>query len=305
LSRLVALVGTYSLLALGLNLFFGYCGQVSFGHAGFYAIGAYSAVILAIHFQLPFFIAIPSAVVITTVVAAVVGLPLMRIRGHYLALATLAFGEIIYYTTQKWFSVTGGDNGLDVPSPDAFGYSFDGMPLYYLILITVALSFVACQALVSSRVGRAMVAIGQDEAAALSLGIHITKYKTISFMLSGLFAGLAGGLFAYYSRWIAPESFSVQISILSLVMIVIGGLGSNLGSIIGAIFVVVMPELLRGAVGDFSSLDMLVWGFVIIFSLYYMPRGVAGLLARNTRLPLQVHDPALSDIANRVKAGQQ
>jgi branched-chain amino acid transport system permease protein len=275
--RVVSLAGVYAILALGLNLFFGYCGQVSFGHAGFFAIGAYVAAFLSMRVGAPFYVSVPIAVVVTAVVAAGVGLPLMRIRGHYLALATLSFGEVVYLTLQRWISVTGGENGLDVPEPVAFGFSLDGTGFYYIILVAVVVCFFGCQAIVRSRIGRAMIAIGQDETGARSMGINATKYKTISFMMAGLLAGLAGALFAFSNRWISPENFSVNISILALVMIVIGGLSSNVGSIIGAVFVVVVPELLRAVIGPYASIEMLLWGLLIVLSLYYMPGGIAGI----------------------------
>jgi branched-chain amino acid transport system permease protein len=278
--KVASLIGVYAILALGLNIFFGYCGQVSFGHAAFFAIGAYVAAYLTMHFAVPFYLSTIIGAAVTGIVAIGVGLPLMRIRGHYLALATLSFGEVVYLTLQRWTSVTGGENGLDVPEPIALGVSFDGTGFYYLILACTVLSFLACEAIVNSRVGWAMRAMGQDELGARSMGINITRYKTMGFMIAGLLAGLAGPLFAFNNRWVAPENFSVNISILALVMIVIGGFSSNVGSIIGAIFVVAMPELLRAVVGPYASIEMLLWGVLIIVSLYYMPAGIAGLFER-------------------------
>jgi branched-chain amino acid transport system permease protein len=281
-TRVVAMAGVYAILALGLNLFFGYCGQVSFGHAGFFAVGAYITTLMAIRLNLPFLVTIPCAVAITAVVAVLVGLPLVRVRGHYLALATMSFGEICYYTSQRWISVTGGEGGLNVPEPAVFGYSLDGRGFYYVLIFMVIISFLACERLVHSRVGRAMMALGQNETAAYSLGINVTKYKTIGFMVCGLLAGLAGGLFSYYTRWISPESFSINVSILTLVMIVIGGFSSNVGSLIGAAFVAFVPEVLQAVVGPFSNVEMLVWGVLIVLALFYMPEGIAGLFGSKT-----------------------
>ncbi len=298
----VSLIGVYTILGLGFNIFFGYCGQVSFGHAGFYCIGAYTAGLLAVRLGLPFFITIPLGAVACSVVAAVLGIPLLRLKGIYLALVTMCFGMILYYTADQWAAVTGGYNGLSLPKPEIAGYIFNRVSFYWVILISTAISFLICHNLVGSRVGRAFSAIRQDEVAAESLGIQPLKYKVIAFMVSGFFGGLAGGLYSYSSGWIVPDDFSIMATVVALVVIVVGGLGSNIGTVFGAMFVVLAPEILFG----FQKYHVLIYGLALGLSLRFMPRGVMGsiyTLAKRVSRPSLKKAPASANTNAAVDGG--
>ena len=277
---LLCLIGVFSLVAIGLNLLTGYSGQISLGHSAFFAVGAYASALLVSRIDLPFWIALPVASALAALIGAIVALPALRLKNLYLAIATLGAGIVVQRLIFEWRSVTGGGAGLEVPTPQLGPWSLaSNAQMYYLILLCVAGGAWSAVNIVKGRTGRALVMLRESEVAAGCLGIRVAKYKVIAFGLSGFYVALAGGLYAFLVRYINPESFNVNLSIMFLVMIVIGGLATIGGSILGAVFYVAIPELFRGL----KDAPGLVFGLALIVVMVLMPRGLAGLVRRRTR----------------------
>ena len=277
---LLSLIGVFSLVAIGLNLLTGYSGQISLGHSAFFAVGAYGSALLASRVGLPFWLAIPIAGGLAALIGAVVALPALRLKNLYLAIATLGAGIVTQRLIFEWRSVTGGGGGLEVPAAQLGPWTLaTGGQMYYLILLCAAGGAWSAANLVRSRTGRAMVMLRESEVAAGCLGIRVAKYKVIAFGLSGFYVAIAGGLYAFLVHYINPESFSVNLSIMFLAMIVIGGLGTITGSVLGAIFYVAIPEIFRGL----KDAPGLVFGLSLIVVMVLMPHGLAGLWRRALR----------------------
>lgn len=273
--------------ATGLNILTGFTGQISLGNAAFLAVGAYVTAYLAGTLGLPFLLVLPAAGVATAMVGMVFGVPSLRLKGLYLAVATLAAHFVVEFVISHWESVTGGVNGMSVPAAKLGGLVLKGdRPLYYLILpLTVAMLLFA-KNLFRTKVGKAFVAIRDQDISAEVMGVHVFKYKLLSFGVSSFYVGVAGALMAYQARTISPETFPITLAIDFLGMIIIGGMGSLLGSIYGAIFITLLPELLRLAVTPlsasfpelttlFASLKMGVFGLAIVLFLVFEPDGMA------------------------------
>ena len=273
--------------ATGLNILTGFTGQISLGNAAFLAVGAYATAYLAGTLGLPFLLVLPAAGLITALVGMVFGVPSLRLKGLYLAVATLAAHFVVEFVVSHWESVTGGVNGMSVPAAKLGGLVLKGdRPLYYLILpLTVAMLLFA-KNLFRTKVGKAFVAIRDQDISAEVMGVHVFKYKLLSFGVSSFYVGVAGALMAYQARTISPETFPITLAIDFLGMIIIGGMGSLLGSIYGAIFITLLPELLRLAVTPlsahfpelttlFASLKMGVFGLAIVLFLVFEPDGMA------------------------------
>jgi len=273
--------------ATGLNILTGFTGQISLGNAAFLAVGAYATAYLAGTLGLPFLLVLPAAGLITALVGMVFGVPSLRLKGLYLAVATLAAHFVIEFVISHWESATGGVNGMSIPAATFFGLSLKGdRPLYFLILpLTVGLLLFA-RNLFRTKVGKAFVAIRDQDISAEVMGVHVFKYKLLSFGVSSFYVGVAGALMAYQARTISPETFPITLAIDFLGMIIIGGMGSILGSIFGAIFITLLPELLRLAVTPlsahfpelttlFASLKMGVFGLAIVLFLVFEPDGMA------------------------------
>ena len=231
------------ILAVGLNILVGNTGQISLGHAGFFAIGAYATVLLMTKLQVPFFAAIIAAAFIAAFFGFIIGLPAMRLKGPYLAIATLGFGLTIMHIIGRW-EIFGGRMGIKTPPLDlglpgsALSLAIEGdQKIYYLILIITILMVIGARNLMKTRVGRAFVAIRDDDIAAEVMGVNLTVYKTLSFAVSAFYAGVAGGLYAFVVTFFDPFTFNLMLSIIFLVMVVVGGLGSVPGAIMGAILI--------------------------------------------------------------------
>jgi branched-chain amino acid transport system permease protein len=272
--------------ATGLNILTGFTGQISLGNAAFLSVGAYTTAYLARQ-GVPLPLVIPIAGGVTALVGMVFGVPSLRLKGLYLAVATLAAHFVIEFTIVHWESVTGGVNGLSVPAATLAGVELDGdRQLLYLVLpITVAMLLFA-KNLFRTKVGKAFVAIRDQDISAEVMGVNVFKYKLLSFGVSSFYVGVAGSLLAYQARIISPENFPITVAIDYLGMIIIGGLGSILGSVFGAIFITLLPEVLRistGALADsypalvtlFASLKMGVFGLAIVLFLIFEPDGMA------------------------------
>ena len=290
---LISIVG-----ALGLNILVGYTGQISIGHAAFMSVGAYTAANLAVRAGLPFWITLPAGGLMAAIVGAVVGIPSLRIKGLYLAIATLAGQLIIEWIINHVPWISGGTQAsIQVPRPSLFGFEMKTQgELYFFLLFFALIAIVAALNLVRSRIGRAFVAIRDQDIAAEIIGIDIFRYKLIAFAISSFYAGVCGVLYTYYFGIANYEQFQLGVSIEYLAMIIIGGLGSVLGSILGAAFVTLLPLVIRTvmeSVGAFffaasemstvvSSMRLVIFGALIIVFLVLEPEGL-NRLWRNIR----------------------
>lgn len=272
--QLAGSAGVAVIFALGLNILFGYCGQISFGHAGFYAVGAYAVAILAP--MLGYIPALVLALVLGMATAMLIGFPLLRLRGHYLALGTLAFGIAVEFLALQGGDFTGGPWGLSVDRPQLFGSGMSASGFYLLILACTVVAFYFARNLVNSRIGRAMQTIREDEALAMAVGVNTVLFKVAVFGVSGAFAALAGGLYAGLNLYITPDLFDIRLSIGVVVMIVLGGAGTTLGPVIGAVLLTFLPELLHG----FQEYGALIYGLILLLVLRFMPGGIVGLVRR-------------------------
>ena len=273
---LLTLTEIFALVALGLNLLTGYAGQISLCHASFFGVGAYSTAILTQKAGLPYLLSLFLGALLTTAIGALAAVPALRLKNIYLAIATLGFGVVLQKIIFEWRSLTGGGGGLALTAPSIAGYELGATGLYYLTLILMTLGLFGAWNVSRGRTGRALLVIKDSEIAAGSLGIHAARYKVTAFAISAFYAAIAGGLFAYLVRYINPESFSVGLSISFLSMVVIGGLGTIGGSILGAAFYVIVPELLRGI----KDAPGLVFGLLLVIVMVFMPEGLWGMLRR-------------------------
>jgi branched-chain amino acid transport system permease protein len=290
---LIAVVG-----ALGLNILVGYTGQISVGHAAFMSVGAYTAANLAVHLNLPFWVTLPAGGLMAALIGAIVGIPSLRIKGLYLAIATLAGQLIIEWIINHTPAISGGAQAsIEVPRPVIAGYELKTQgQLYFFLLFFAAVATLATLNLVRSRVGRAFVAIRDQDIAAEIIGVNIFRYKLLAFAISSFYAGVCGVLYTYYFGIANYEAFQIGVSIDYLAMIIIGGLGSVLGSIFGAIFVTMLPIVIRLVMeplgglffdsGELSSIiastRLVIFGCLIIFFLVVEPEGL-NRLWRNIR----------------------
>lgn len=273
---LLSLLAIYALVSLGLNLLMGYTGQIAAGHAGFLALGAYFTAIIGENLQwMPCPVILLVAGIFTGIVGFLLGIPILRLKGFYIAMATLAFGVVVSEVILQWSSLTGGDNGFSVPTARIAGFAFDSdFKLYYLVIpVTIAMTILA-RNLVNGYIGRAFIALRESEVAAQTIGINLARYKTIAFAISAFYTGVAGGLFAYLITFLSPDAFSIELSIDFIAMIVIGGMGSILGSIIGAVILTGMQQILAGLL----DLQILIFGLSLIVFMIFMPKGISGMV---------------------------
>jgi len=274
LIRIATMAGVYVILALGLSLILGYTGQLSMGHAAFYGIGAYTAALLSLHMNFPFWLTIPIAGLMGCLFGFLLGLPTLRVKEDYLAIVTLAFGELVRLTMLNWFSLTRGPMGLpNIPPPVLFGYTLDSsIQFYYLCLVLVILTIYSINRLVHSSFGREMIAIREDEIAADAMGVNVTQVKVIVFALAGMYAGLVGGFFAHFNGFISPDNFNFNESVSVLLMIVLGGIDSIPGVILGATILTILPEALRGI----GAWRMVIYGLLMVVLILLKPQGFLG-----------------------------
>ena len=281
-------IGIYAIAAIGLNLLIGYTGQISLGHGAFFGVGAYSAAILATKVGFPFFLAVPAAGIITALVGMVFGIPSVRLKHLYLCIATLAGQIILDFVFAQWESLTGGAEGISVPTATLFHIDL-GSDRNFFFVIFFCFAFMTWMAvnLIRTRYGRAFIAIRDNDQAAEGMGIPIFLYKLLSFAISSFYAGFAGALFAYYMMSITPEPFSLWLSIEYIAMIIIGGLGSIPGSVFGTVFIIALNEILSniteylmnvGVTGmgiTIAPLREFIYGLAIILFIIFEPKGLA------------------------------
>jgi branched-chain amino acid transport system permease protein len=278
--------------AIGLNILTGFTGQISIGHGAFVAIGAYSSAIIAAKLSLPFWLALPAGGLCAVVIGIIFGLPSLRVKGLYLAIATLAAQFITDYTIVHWQSMTNGITGMYVPSPQFFGFVFDNdSKFYYLLLFFAIAAVITGRNLFRTKIGRALIAIRDRDIAANLIGISLFRYKLLAFSLSSFYAGIAGSLWGFYTNIITPEHFTIVLSIDYLAMVIIGGLGSILGTVFGVILMTILPELLTTAsillkdtFGQIttllSAIKGLIFALAIILFLLFEPDGLAEIWRR-------------------------
>ena len=273
----------YSIAGLGLMVLAGFTGLASLGHAAFLGVGAYTQAYLLGH-GWPFVFALPAAAALSAAVGVVVGLPALRVKGIYLAIATLAFGFIVEEVLARWESVTGGNSGRNVPGVSLFGWEVgSGAGFYYVCLVVCALATLGVLNLLRSGTGRAFIAIRDSEISAQSMGIALARTKTLAFAISAALTGVAGALYAHKLAFISPEQFSALQSIELLLIVVVGGLGSVHGAFLGATFLIALPQLiavskdlLPPAIGQASGLQALIYGAVLVGIVLFEPMGLYG-----------------------------
>jgi branched-chain amino acid transport system permease protein len=273
---LLSLLAIYALVALGLNLLMGYTGQIAAGHAGFLALGAYFTAIIGENLQwMPCPVILLLAGIFSGAIGFLLGIPILRLKGFYIAMATLAFGVVVSEIILQWSSLTGGDDGFSVPTARIAGFAFDSdFKLYYLIIPVTLIMTVLARNLVNGYIGRAFIALRESEIAAQTIGIDLARYKTIAFAISAFYTGVAGGLFAYLITYLSPDAFTIELSVDFIAMIVIGGMGSILGSIIGAVILTGMQQVLAGLL----DLQIFIFGLSLIVFMIFMPRGITGMI---------------------------
>ncbi len=276
----------YVMLALGLNIVVGIAGQLVLGYVAFYGVGAYTYALLNQYFSLGFWVCLPLGGIVAVIFGLALGFPVLRLRGDYLAIVTLGFGEIVRLVLQNWADVTGGPRGIsNIPPPSFFGMKLDlaanSVYIYYLILAAVLVTILIISRIKNSRVGLALQALREDEIAAEAMGIDITKVKLSAFALGSCWAGFAGVIFAAKTSFINPASFSFMESAMILSMVVLGGMGSISGVIIAAMILILVPEYLRA----FSEYRMLIFGAVMVLMMIFKPQGLVTGERRRYKVP--------------------
>lgn len=274
------MIGIYCILCIGLNITIGYTGLLDLGFMAFYAIGAYAAALMSIH-GFPFWILLPLCMILGGAVRFLLGLPVLKLRGDYLAIVTLAFGEIVRIAANNASFLTNGPKGLPRVGEKIAEINFFGIPIndtlhfYYLISFFVILSYIVSYRLEHSRIGRAFVAIREDELAAELSGIKVTRIKSVAFVISGMFGAAAGAIYAHWIGFISPEMFTFWESVFLVAMIVVGGMGNISGVILGVFLLVGVPEFLRSTLGTlFVDYRMLLFGAVMIIVILFRPQGL-------------------------------
>lgn len=272
-----ATMGLYALMALGLGLLIGYAGQISLGHAAFYGLGAYSSAIVCTRAHLNPWLGVLAGLIVTGMVAYVVGRPTLRLHGHYLAMATLGFGIIVQIVLVQWTPVTGGFGGITSVPPLTVGpLTIEGDRLnFYLIWFCVLAALLLSRNLVDSRVGRGLRAIHDSEIAAAACGVDVARYKVRVFVLSALFASLAGSLYAHWISFVSPDPYGLSLSVQLLVMVMVGGSRSLWGPILGAVLMTGLSQRIEktDAIKDLSEV---VYGLALMLILIFLPQGLTG-----------------------------
>ena len=272
----MALAGLFAIVAVGLNLLFGYAGKISFGHNAFMAMGAYASGILTTGAGLPPLGALVAGAAGTGAVAFLLGAPILRLRGHYLAMATLALGEITIIVSTRWTEVTGGLTGIPgVPDFQVLGVAFDTKTKLYYLIWAVALGGLGLSfRVIDSRFGRALRALGAHEAAAEALGVPVVRYRVQVFVLSAVYAAVAGGLYAHFLNYVNGTFFDLPVMVELMAMLVVGGIGTRWGPIVGAVPLMWVSQSL----GRYADYSLLIFGALYGVALLFLPRGLCGEL---------------------------
>lgn len=277
------MAGIFAVLALSLNLLLGYTGQLSLGHAAFFGIGAYATGLLTVKLEWSPWIGLLAAVVLPGAAGYVIGRLALKLRGAYFVLLTISFAGCVSLVSVNWMDLTNGPLGL--PGVPPLEIALPGLPalslrskaaFYYVVLAAVTLSYLVCLALIRSRVGRALVALRENETLAASVGIDGTHYLVLAAVVSAAMAGFGGGLYAHYTRFVSPEVFLFTYTVTMVIMVVAGGKGTLAGPIVGAVLFTVLPEVLRAATS--WQWQMLLYGVLLVGVLFFMPEGIVPAL---------------------------
>lgn len=271
--QVLTVIGINIILAVSLNLVSGFTGQLSLGHATFMGIGAYTATLLALKLHVPFIMALIFGAVVAAFFGFIIGVPTLRLKGDYLAIATLGFGEIMKNILLN-LKITGGPMGLR------------GIPKVtniYIVAAAVVLVIFSLNRIMISRVGKSFIAIREDELAAEAMGINTTNYKILAFTIGAFYAGIAGGLYAFLFRYINPTNFGFMKSIEILCMVVLGGMGNTAGAILGAALLTVLPEFLRSVSPVISQYRMVFYGLLLVVMMIVRPQGLLSNTSFNPR----------------------
>ena len=279
--HIIILINIYIIIAISLNLIAGYTGIFSIAHAGFYGIGAYVVALMSVHFGTSFFVNLPCSILISGLVAAILAIPALRIHDDYLVIATFGFQMILFSIFNNWVSLTGGPLGIPgIPKIQIFGLTIDSHFEYLIFTGLFALAIYSiAKRLVGSPFGRVLKAIREDEIFAQSLGKNVTKYKILVFVIGGIMAAIAGALYAHYITFVDPTSFTILESIFMISIVIIGGAGRLAGSVLGAIVLIVIPELLRflgipSAIA--ANMRQMIYGALLVLFIYLRPKGIIG-----------------------------
>ncbi len=277
--HVVIMAGIFGVLALSLNLLLGYTGQLSLGHAAFFGIGAYTSALLTLRLEWSFWAALPGAAAAAGLAGWVIGRLALKLRGAYFVLVTISFAGVISLVSVNWMDLTNGPLGLPgVPSPALGPWSLRAKgAYYYLVLAAVALAYLVCRRLVRSRIGRALLALRENEALAESVGVDVTHYLVLAAVVSAALAGMAGSLYAHYTRFVSPEVFLFTYTVTMVIMVVAGGKGTLAGPLVGAAIFTVLPEALRAATS--WQWQMLAYGVLLVLLVFFLPRGIVPALA--------------------------
>jgi len=284
----IIMAGIFSVLALSLNLLLGYTGQLSLGHAAFFGIGAYTTALLTVKAEWSPWVGLVAATLVPAGAGWIIGRLALKLRGAYFVLLTISFAGVVSLVSVNWMDLTNGPLGL--PGVPPVEIALPGLPAvslrtkaayYYLVLAAVALSYLVCRALITSRIGRALVALRENETLALSVGIDATHYLVLATVISTGMAGLAGGLYAHYTRFVSPEVFLFTYTITMVIMVVAGGKGTLGGPVAGAVIFTVLPEALRALAS--WQWQMLLYGILLVAVLFLMPRGIVPTLLDRRR----------------------
>jgi len=291
-----ATAALHAILAVGLNLLMGYAGQISLGHAAFFGIGAYSSAILTSRYGLNPWLAMAAGMALTSAVAYIMARPVLRLKGHYLAMATLGFGVIVNIILVQTEGLTGGPDGMSVPELSLFGWAIDSDIRWYLV-ITAAMLLVVWLALniIDSRSGRALRALHGSEVAAEMMGVNTAATKTGVFVLAALTASFAGSLFAHQQAFVSPDSFSFFFSIELVTMVVLGGMASTFGAVFGAIVLTFLPELLV----VFEDYEVMIFGAILMLTMIFLPQGLFVGLQNLFRKLHRRRQPAAAALAGK------
>ena len=281
--HVLIMAGIFAVLALSLNLLLGYTGQLSLGHAAFFGIGAYTSALLTLRLDWSFWLGLPAATAAAALAGWAIGRLALKLRGAYFVLVTISFAGVIALVSVNWMELTNGPLGLPgIPAPELGAWSLRSKgAYYYLVLAAVALAWLVCHRLVHSRIGRAFVALRENETLAESVGIDVTHYLVLAAMVSAALAGMAGGLYAHYTRFVSPEVFLFTYTVTMAVMVVAGGKGTLAGPIVGALLFTVLPEALRAVTS--WQWQMLAYGVILVLLVFFLPRGIVPTVVARRR----------------------
>ena len=282
--HIAIMAGIFGVLALSLNLLLGFTGQLSLGHAAFFGIGAYTSALLTLRLEWSFWPALAAAVALAAAAGWLIGRLSLKLRGAYFVLVTISFAGVISLVSVNWIELTNGPLGLPgVPAPALGPWSLRSKSAYYyLVLAALVLSYTVCARLVRSRIGRAFVALRENEALAESIGVDVTHYLVLAAVVSAAMAGLGGSLYAHYTRFVSPEVFLFTYTVTMVIMVVAGGKGTLAGPLVGAVLFTVLPEALREATS--WQWQMLAYGVLLVLLVFFMPRGIVpAILALRSR----------------------